>query len=285
MSTRSLIGYDPAGTGTGARYRYCHSDGYPSGNGRVLFDMCRHFNGDPHAMGRYLVNEHPGGWSSLGGDPTLPGTFAIPDATENPDGFERALAANRCYCHSGRPQDADVGDELYTPADLESADTLLHIEWVYVITPDALVVMQSVERAFKPVGHIAWTVEPTDADWTRVECGERFERCVHCAAAHFDVPDSSKRLATAQWLGDEPLDPVEDALGWRLCDGTPAMKAGHQYAGTYYGKPRGWYSTVTLPDGTRRDWRVCKGERTRNLRPDLTPIFPPTAATQEPAHA
>ena len=71
MSTRSVIAR-PSPEG-GFRGRYCHYDGYPAHQGRLLFDaVTGHFDGDPEAACRYLIDEHPAGWSVLGGDFTVP---------------------------------------------------------------------------------------------------------------------------------------------------------------------------------------------------------------------
>ena len=71
MSTRSVIARptpDDGFCGT-----YCHNDGYPAHQGRILFDaVTSHFDGDPDAARYYLIDQHPAGWSVLGGDFTVP---------------------------------------------------------------------------------------------------------------------------------------------------------------------------------------------------------------------
>jgi hypothetical protein len=264
MSTRAIIAYAPDPETRDWRGVYNHYDGYPTALGRKLHALCRdHFDGDAHALGIYLTREHSG-WSSI----VAPGEQAPPEH-------------RGCYCHGPQADiAADDDRQRYTPTDLTDPELSIGIEWVYIVEPERLIVLAPTERAYKPVGHVAWTDQPTDADWTRVECGQDYGRCTHYAWVHFDVPEESKRLATAKWLGREPLDPVRDAIGWRLADGTLARRGGHGYAGTYLGKPRGWYESVTLPDGTTRDLRVCRGEREHRVRPDLTPVFPPTRETQ-----
>lgn len=252
MSTRAVIAHAPqpaSGDWTGV---YQHFDGYPTELGKTLHTLCRdHFGGDADALGRHATADHAA-WRYI----AAPG-----------DGG--------CFCHGDRP-DPDDGTR-YRPADLAS-DQLGWIEWVYIIEPDRLIVLAPCERSVKPVGHVAWGDDPADQDWTRLECGEHFERCAHYAWVHFDVPEEAKRLTTAKWLGTEPLDPVLDAIGWRLADGTLARRGGHGYAGTFRGRQRGWYEGITLPDDTRHDLRVCRGERERRLRSDLTPVYPPTRA-------
>lgn len=260
MSTRSIIAYAPDPDTRDWRGVYHHSDGYPSWLGRRLHELCRDaFAGDPGALGVYATREHCS-WSSI----VAPG--------DRPE-------YGGCHCHGPHADLAPDDDrQRYRPDDLHDPDTRVAIEWVYVVEPERLIVLAPSERSFKPVGHVAWTDTPTDADWTRIECGEDYGRCKHYAWVHFDVPDESRDLATAKWLGREPLDPVRDAIAWRLPDGTLARRGGHGYAGTYRGRPRGWYESVTLPNGATRDLRVCLGERAHRLRPDLTPVYPPTAA-------
>jgi hypothetical protein len=74
VSTRSVIARpDAEGSFCGTS---CHYDGYPAHQGRVLLDaVTGHFAGDPDAACRYLIDEHPGGWSVLGGDFTVPAGY------------------------------------------------------------------------------------------------------------------------------------------------------------------------------------------------------------------
>lgn len=258
MSTRAIIAHATVPGSGDWQGVYHHFDGYPTGLGARLHQLCReHFDGDPDALARYATREHSS-WSLI----LAPG--------EQPEYGHAA-----CHCHGDHAQPDD--GQRYRPADLDDPDVRPYIEWVYVIDPAHLIVLAPAERSFKPVGHVAWAEDPDDEEWTRIECGDRFERCKHYAWVHFDVPDDARRLPTGKWLGHTPLDPVEDAIGWRLADDTPARRGGAGVAGSFAGRPRGWYETVTLPDGSIRDLRVCRGERTRQLRPDLTPIYPPTA--------
>lgn len=256
MSTNAIVAYAPEPETRDWTGVYHHYDGYPTGLGRTLHRLCRErFAADADALGRYTTREHSS-WSFIA----------------DPDG-EHGV----CYCH-GEHADTTSSPARYRPADLADDGVLTFIEWAYVIEPERLIVLAPVERAFKPVGHVAWAEDPTDQQWTHIECGEHFERCTHYAWAHFDVPDEAKRLPTAKWLGHEPLDPVQDAIGWRLPNGTLARRGGYAYAGSYRGRPRGWYESVALPDGTSRELRVCQGERHRRLRGDLAPVYPPTAS-------
>lgn len=71
MSTRSVIARK---TPSGFKGVYHHWDGYPSGLGATLFGLFNgHFKRDLNAMMKYLVDDHPAGWSTINGaDFTLP---------------------------------------------------------------------------------------------------------------------------------------------------------------------------------------------------------------------
>ena len=71
MSTRSVIARPTEAGFTG---RYHHWDGYPKGVGQTLYEWrIAYFNGDTDAMLRYLLDDHPGGWSTINGStPQLP---------------------------------------------------------------------------------------------------------------------------------------------------------------------------------------------------------------------
>jgi hypothetical protein len=62
VSTRSVISR-PTPRGGGFSGAYCHYDGYPAHQGRILFHaVTGHFGGDPDAACRYLIDQHPAGW-------------------------------------------------------------------------------------------------------------------------------------------------------------------------------------------------------------------------------
>ena len=70
MSTRSVIARP---TETGFLGRYHHWDGYPAGLGATLYENYRgHFQRDLDAMCRFLLDDHPAGFSTIvGRDPLL----------------------------------------------------------------------------------------------------------------------------------------------------------------------------------------------------------------------
>jgi hypothetical protein len=148
VGTRSVIARpSPDGGFSGT---YCHYDGYPAHQGRVLFDaVTGHFAGDPDAACHYLIDEHPAGWSVLYGDFTTP-----PGYQRHPDPEDRR---NQCYCHGERADPArPFSDDTAAAAGLDYA---------YVIGPDRLSVRTN-RDGWQPVAEPAWTDTP---DWEAID--------------------------------------------------------------------------------------------------------------------
>jgi hypothetical protein len=155
VGTRSVIARPtPEGGFTGT---YCHYDGYPAHQGRVLHDaVTGHFDGDPDAACRYLIDQHPAGWSVLHGDFAAP-----PGYRRHPDPED---LRNQCYCHGDRH------DPPRPPLTQQTA----HEAWVdyaYVIGPDRLQVLTSLHGGWQPIAEPAWTDSP---DWDAI--GEHASR-------------------------------------------------------------------------------------------------------------
>jgi len=173
MSTRACIARSTGpDTFTG---RYQHWDGYPSGLGRTLYELRRDvFAGDTAAMLATLIDNHPGGWSSIGGsDWSLPvgrvnssdllcRTCLRPDWAHwiqhyqtrghpTPEPFtagqycafdhtaDVAPARNAaCYCHEitadGRAVPCSAPLEDRATTNLDAASC--GVEWVYAFTAD-----------------------------------------------------------------------------------------------------------------------------------------------------
>jgi hypothetical protein len=146
VSTRSVIARPtPEGGFCGT---YCHYDGYPAHQGRILFDaVTGHFAGDPDAACRYLIDQHPAGWSVLGGDFTIQA------------GSDRQTLRNQCYCHGDRH------DPPRTPLDDDTARDAW-VDYAYVIGPDRLQVLTSLHGGWQPVADPAWTDTP---DWDAID--------------------------------------------------------------------------------------------------------------------
>ena len=150
MGTRSVIAR-PSPEG-GFHGIYCHYDGYPAHQGRVLFDaVTGHFGGDTDAACTYLIDQHPAGWSVLHGDFTTPPGYRLPT---DPDDRR-----NQCYCHGDRH------DPPRTPLDDHSASDAW-VDYAYVIAPDRLQVLTSLHGGWQPIADPAWTDTP---DWEAID--------------------------------------------------------------------------------------------------------------------
>jgi hypothetical protein len=150
VSTRSVIAR-PTPEG-GFRGRYCHNDGYPAHQGRVLFDaVTGHFDGDPDAACRYLIDQHPAGWSVLHGDFTVPPGYRT--------GYDPRDLRNQCYCHGGR-------HEPPRPPLTERTARAAWVDYAYVLEADRLRVLTNHAGGWQPVAEPAWTDPP---DWDAID--------------------------------------------------------------------------------------------------------------------
>jgi len=150
VSTRSVIAR-PTPEG-GFRGSYCHNDGYPAHQGRILFDaITGHFDGDTDAAGRYLIDQHPAGWSVLHGD------FAAPPGYR--PGYDPEDLRNQCYCHGDRH------DPPRPPLTEQTARDAF-IDYAYVLEPDRLQVLTNLARGWRQIAEPAWTDSP---DWDAID--------------------------------------------------------------------------------------------------------------------
>jgi hypothetical protein len=149
VGTRSVIARpSPDGGFCGT---YCHYDGYPAHQGRVLFEaVTGHFAGDPDAACQYLIDQHPAGWSVLSGDFSVP-----PGYQHHPAPADRR---NQCYCHGERH------DPPRPPLDADSARTA-GIDYAYLLDPDRLTVLLN-HDGWQPVAEPARTEAP---DWDAID--------------------------------------------------------------------------------------------------------------------
>jgi hypothetical protein len=119
VSTRSVIARPTPEGGFGGTS--CHNDGDPAHHGRILFEaVSGPFAGDPDAACTYLIDQHPAGWSVLGGDFTTP-----PGYRRSTDPDDRR---NQCSCHGDRH------DPPRPPLDDRSAHHA-GVEYASVIAP------------------------------------------------------------------------------------------------------------------------------------------------------
>ena len=150
MSTRSVIARPtPDGGFVG---NYCHNDGYPAHQGRILFDaVTGHFHGEPDAACRYLIDQHPAGWSVLHGDFTAPPGYRTDHDPQD--------LGNQCYCHGDRHEPA-------RPPMTDDAARAGGVDYAYVLEPERLRVLTNHAGGWQPVAESAWTEQP---DWDAVD--------------------------------------------------------------------------------------------------------------------
>lgn len=144
MSTRSCIA-KPEGDGWKGRYH--HSDGYPSGLGRFLFEAHNgFFGGDTDAMVKYLVDDEPVGWSFIMDTDLSKGPAwteyedypLVPaDQASYPGQKDYSALAPQSYTARG---EEFTGDGSW----IRSTDGYdIMIEWIYVLTPGGLMVIDA----------------------------------------------------------------------------------------------------------------------------------------------
>ena len=77
---------------------YHHWDSYPSGLGRTLWEMYHgFFKRDCQAMIKYLIDDHPAGWSTINDS-----DFNLPAGYQGMDKDPDTYCGPECYCHGGR---------------------------------------------------------------------------------------------------------------------------------------------------------------------------------------
>lgn len=118
MSTRSIIAIPQGDSWKG---RYCHSDGYPTWNGRTLWALVQRDGLD--TVRRVLTEDHYG-WSSIDGE----GTGGL--AAGHADGrFVKVPGFGTAYTTK---QGQSSADDWLTPT--QTNDT----EWFYVLADDGM---------------------------------------------------------------------------------------------------------------------------------------------------
>lgn len=148
MSTRGCIARI-TGPSTFAG-RYHHWDSYPEGLGKALYEAYNgHFKKDVKAMLKYLIDDHPAGWSSI-----LRGNF---DVAPGYDG-----AGPNCYCHGSRSEEA-------APQLTEQDASDVGVEYVYAFNPETniMLILSShlKEGGAKMIGMFGSGAKGKDVDW------------------------------------------------------------------------------------------------------------------------
>jgi hypothetical protein len=186
MSTRSIIAVPYGDTWRG---RYCHCDGYPTGNGRTLWALVKREGLD---VTRKVLTEEHYGWSSVDenridisgipafegkyGDPGYP-EFGTPEheatifVTVYGDGrFENVPGWGVAYTDTvierlsepGEPYQQITDDEWLTPED--TRDT----EWFYVLTDAGMIVGQcNWDDPVTYLGEFRW--DGKEPNWAKLE--------------------------------------------------------------------------------------------------------------------
>lgn len=107
MSTRGCIARK---TNNGFKGIYNHWDSYPTALGATLYNLYNgHFKKDLKAMLKYLIDEHPAGWSTINNkDFNLPPGFN--EIPKDPKDYDKHFEKNNpeCYCHGQRKEKAWV---------------------------------------------------------------------------------------------------------------------------------------------------------------------------------
>lgn len=249
MSTRAVIART---TGHEGEFKgvYSHWDGYPTNLGKRLWKIVRD-RGLANTL-RFLIDEHPAGWS---------------------------VAGEECYCHPKRDREPETAN-WFTHKDVGKDSD---IEWVYVFDEEN-------NRLFvRDTGHDAEDIvdlaEP-EPDWSLLECGADLSRCGHYAWVHNLLPKTSN-LSTQTYLGLRPLE-FHDAVAF-IINGKRYTNTGSGWSSNYRNEfnarqgdrkrfPRdAWIATVQAANGRRLDVPVAtiKGDK-RTPAPGVTWVYPPT---------
>ncbi len=280
MSTRSVIARVGEEEGQ-FRGRYVHADGMPTSMGATLWSLFHgHFKNDLSAMLAYLIDapHAQAGWSALvGKDFKLKPGYTWQKATADGAKYEvysKRLDYRRPQCYAGRP-----GEEPYTftEKDFENGTD---VEWLYVFDEAERKLFVRDVSAKEDVAIIDLNGE--EPNWSKIECGENFERCSHYGWVHGLTPKTSN-LSTQTWLGNRPLE-FHDAIAF-IIQGKRYIATGSggnsNYLRQMTGKnlpPDVWVVSVITGNGKRLEIPVAKitKEDSRVPLPGIQWVFPPT---------
>lgn len=171
MSTRSVIARPVEGPSFAWEGRYHHSDGYPSGVGKTLWELLHgRFAGEESALLKVLLDDHPAGWSNIidADWSQEPGFLNHRSPAEGQTWAEFSRTCRpQCYCHGARDEE---GQDFITS---EGDDW--GTEWCYVINlfDRTLTVRENVD--YETGGKERWrlkAVVPLDGpepDWSTFE--------------------------------------------------------------------------------------------------------------------
>jgi hypothetical protein len=149
MGTRACIARRTGATTYNFAGRYHHWDGYPTGLGPTLFALYNgHFKRDLKAMLKYLIDDHPAGWSTINDR-----DFA------QPPGF--GGEGPNCYCHGGRSEEEQLVTEL------NASDCGCEYAYVFDVAKNAMLVLSSFrkKKGTKMTGMFGGGAEAKDVVW------------------------------------------------------------------------------------------------------------------------
>ena len=146
--------------------RFHHWDGYPSGVGKTLFEILRsHFGGDIEAMLKVLIDDHPGGWSTINRNWDLPVTTAQEEDDNAPcrechrtkkqhtkrmHAWRYVIAAEDskppiCYCYPGH-----TAEQAYFITEQTLADTWCEYAYLFNVDSRHLLILDSSDLSKYP---------------------------------------------------------------------------------------------------------------------------------------
>lgn len=175
MGTRAIIGRVNDDGTDGWKGRYHHWDGYPTGLGRRLWELWLiHFKGDTAAMMKFLIDDHPAGWSTiLVGDFNQPAGFheyGVQHEGEPPTSdfdahraWEEAQGP-QCYCH---------GDRHEGPMQLETSEMALSTwcEYAYIFNEanHVMYILAHLRGKWHSIASVRFTDTVREGYWKTVE--------------------------------------------------------------------------------------------------------------------
>jgi endonuclease/exonuclease/phosphatase family metal-dependent hydrolase len=179
MSTRAIIGRVNADGSDGWAGRYHHWDGYPSGLGqRLYFLWLTHFVGDTAAMTKYLIDDHPAGWSTiLTGDFNQPAGFLEYGVEHEGEPPRNDFDAHRkweeaqgpqCYCHGDRHEEASP---LETSE--QGADTWCEYAYIFNEKKHVMYIFTHLRGKWYSLASVRYTSNRLPEYWKTLEAKER----------------------------------------------------------------------------------------------------------------
>ncbi|WP_326808154.1 hypothetical protein OHB04_22715 [Streptomyces sp. NBC_01775] len=131
-------------TATGWEGRYVHNNGHPE----TRLPLLHALHDGPFAtsherMTRFLIDDHPAGWSQLGHDPTTDTGWINPCPPIGDNGF-------RCYCHGQRREEPCLITDIDAEPDL--------YDFVYVLHPHGIQLYESSSTTWWTGPVRAWNI-------------------------------------------------------------------------------------------------------------------------------